>query len=146
MADADSRLGPVFEMVINGEYHWIAMADVAKLEISPPKDLRDLVWTVCIMTLSNGGMFPVLMPVRYPGAVESADPQVMLARKTDFRALTGEHVAGIGQRMLVTETDDAPLLEVRELQFDAALASSLAAAVTTDADPGSVSLSASEDG
>ncbi|MFK7943756.1 MAG: type VI secretion system accessory protein TagJ, partial [Paracoccaceae bacterium] len=131
-ADADTRLGPVLEMIINGEYHWIAMADIARLEINPPKDLRDLVWSVCILTLSNGGMLPVMMPTRYPGASESGDAQQMLARKTDFRPLSGEHVAGMGQRMLVTDTTDVPFLEVRSLEYDNALASSLAAAATED--------------
>lgn len=127
-ADADTRLGPVMEMIINGEYHWIAMSDIARLEINPPKDLRDLVWAACLLTLSNGGMFPVFLPVRYPGAVESGDPQKMLARLTDFRALAGEHVAGEGQRMLATDRTDVPILELRTLQCNAALASAMDAA------------------
>lgn len=131
-ADADTRLGPVMEMIINGEYHWIAMADVARLEISPPKDVRDLVWSACLLTLSNGGMFPVFLPVRYPGAVESGDPQQMLARMTDFRALSGDHAAGIGQRMLATDRIDVPILELRSLQFNAALASAMDAADDAD--------------
>lgn len=124
-ADADTRLGPVMEIIINGEYHWIAMADIARLEISPPKDVRDLVWATCLLTLSNGGTLPVFLPVRYPGAVESGDPQQMLARMTDFQALSGEHAAGIGQRMLATDRTDMPILELRSLQFNAALASAM---------------------
>ncbi len=127
-ADADTRLGPMLEIVLNGEYHWIAMADIAQLEINPPKDLRDLVWAVAIITLASGGKMPAFLPVRYPGAVETGDASVMLARTTDFRALQGEHAAGIGQRMLTTEAIDLPFLEVRDLSFDSAMAAAAAAA------------------
>lgn len=121
LADADTRLGPVMEIVLNGEYHWVAMSDIARIEIEPPKDLRDMVWAVCVLTLSNGGQMPAFIPARYPGAEKDDDPAVRLARKTDFAALHGEHAAGVGQRMLVTDQVDLPLLEIRELSFDAAM-------------------------
>ena len=44
IADADSRLGPVLEAVIDGKYYWIPFNRVAKVNISRPSDLRDLVW------------------------------------------------------------------------------------------------------
>lgn len=121
-ADADTRLGPVFELILNGEYHWMAMADVARLELSPPKKLHDLVWAIAILTLTNGGTFPVMMPVRYPGAAESGDAELMLARKTTFRALHADHAAGEGQRLFALGEVDLPLLEMTSLQFDAAMA------------------------
>ena len=135
-ADADTRLGPVAELMLNGEYHWIAFSDIAQLEMHPPQNLRDLVWSVCILTLLNGGTFPVFMPVRYPGAVESGDPALMLSRKTDFRALHGEHAAGEGQRMFATDADDRPVLEAKLLRFNAAMESALAAQSNPEPDDG----------
>ncbi|MEL6479162.1 MAG: type VI secretion system accessory protein TagJ [Pseudomonadota bacterium] len=121
-ADADTRLGPVFEMIINGEYHWIAMADVARLELHAPKNVRDLVWAVCILTLTNGASLPVFMPARYPGAAQSGDAGLILGRRTEWTALAGEHAAGHGQRLFATDTGDLPALELRDLSFDNAVA------------------------
>src|SRR5215471_7955454 len=44
IADADSRLGPVVEAVINGRYYWVPFSRLTGLEIEAPADLRDLVW------------------------------------------------------------------------------------------------------
>src|SRR5262245_60654104 len=44
IADADSRIGPVLEAVINGRYYWVPFSRLLKIEIDPPEDLRDLVW------------------------------------------------------------------------------------------------------
>jgi len=46
LSDADNRLGPVLEAVMNGEYHWIPFSAIATIKFEPPKDLRDVVWTV----------------------------------------------------------------------------------------------------
>ena len=67
LSDADNRFGPVLEAVMNGEYHWIPFSAIATIKFEPPKDLRDVVWTVGIITLTNGGEWPILMPTRYPG-------------------------------------------------------------------------------
>jgi type VI secretion system protein ImpE len=115
-ADADMRLGPVLEVIINGRYFWLPFTQVQSLEIEPPSDLRDTVWTAGTLTLVNGGELAALIPTRYPGSSE-ADPQAMLARATDFEDCGAETFIGIGQRLLATDTGDMPLLDLRELQI-----------------------------
>src|SRR5215510_10754510 len=44
IADADSRLGPVVEAIINGRYYWTPFSRIAKIAFEKPEDLRDLVW------------------------------------------------------------------------------------------------------
>src|SRR6185295_18740730 len=44
IADADSRLGPVLEAVINGRYYWVPFARLLKVQLEKPEDLRDMVW------------------------------------------------------------------------------------------------------
>jgi len=41
IADADSRLGPVLEAVINGRYYWVPFSRLAKIELEPPSDLLE---------------------------------------------------------------------------------------------------------
>ncbi|MHC4546326.1 MAG: type VI secretion system accessory protein TagJ, partial [Planctomycetota bacterium] len=44
IADADSRLGPVLEAIVDGKYYWVPFAAVKQIQIDPPTDLRDMVW------------------------------------------------------------------------------------------------------
>ena len=119
LSDADNRLGPVLEAVMNGEYHWIPFNAIATIKFEPPKDLRDVVWTVGIITLTNGGEWPILVPTRYPGSdtLAGADSAHALARQTDWSVLHDDHYKGIGQRMFATDEKDIALLDVRELTF-----------------------------
>ena len=120
LADADQRYGPVLEAVMDGAYHWIPFDAVAEIAFEPPRDLRDRVWTVGIMTLVNGGQWPILVPTRYPGSeiALGGEAEHALARRTDWSALYAEHYAGLGQRMFAAGDADLPLLDVRSIAFD----------------------------
>jgi type VI secretion system protein ImpE len=122
IADADPRLGPLLEMVVNGRYCWVPFSRVSRIALEAPTDLRDLVWLPGHATWANGGEAAVFLPTRYPGSEASADEAVVLARRTEWRDLGHELYLGLGQRMLVTDVGDHPLLEVRSLAFDAASA------------------------
>jgi type VI secretion system protein ImpE len=119
IADADSRLGPIFEVLLNGAYYWVPFERIRSVVIEPPSDARDLVWLPATFTWANGGEAMGLVPVRYPGSERSADDGLRLARKTEWLALgaDGENpqYAGLGQRVLTTNTDEIGLLDVREL-------------------------------
>jgi type VI secretion system protein ImpE len=117
IADADMRLGPVLEGIVNGRYTWIPFQHVQRIQIEEPVDLRDLVWAPAQVTWSNGGESVVLIPVRYPGSAASEDSSLRLARRTEWVELGAECFTGLGQRMLATDTDDYPLLGVREIAF-----------------------------
>ncbi len=115
IADADSRLGPVLEAVINGQYCWVPFTALAKLTIEAPADLRDLVWSAAHLEFSNGGSSVALVPTRYPGTAEQADSALRLARRTDWLELGASHFRGLGQRVLTTSAADVDLLQVREI-------------------------------
>ena len=55
LADADPRLGPVLEMVANGNYYWIPMHRIRSVRFEAPADLRDNVWMPVGLTLSTAG-------------------------------------------------------------------------------------------
>ena len=44
LADADSRLGPLLEAVIDGRYYLIPFHRIQQVELEAPQDLRDIVW------------------------------------------------------------------------------------------------------
>jgi type VI secretion system protein ImpE len=117
MADADGRLGPMLEAVVNARYYWIPYRRLKKIAIDRPSDLRDLVWTPCTLTLANGGETVALIPTRYPGSQEGEDP-IRLARQTTWTEAAPDTFLGLGQRLLATDQGEYPLLEVRTVVLE----------------------------
>lgn len=119
LADADMRLGPVLEAIVNGRYTWVPVHRLAEVRIEPPADLRDRVWTPVNLLFTNGGETVAFVPTRYAGT-PYADGGLALARRTDFaEAAPGLHV-GLGQRMFATDTGDLALMDLRRLTLSAA--------------------------
>lgn len=118
IADADPRLGPVLEAIINGRYYWVPLFRIHDLLIDEPADLRDLVWVPANFTWTNGGQAVGLIPTRYPGSHASDDPQIQMARKTDWVDQGDDLYLGLGQRMFTTDSDEYPILETRHIAFD----------------------------
>ncbi len=117
IADADSRLGPVLEAIIEGKYYWIPFCRIQKIETEPPADLRDLVWTPARFTWTNDGSAVGHIPSRYPGTDGSADNLLRLGRRTRWELEKGETYIGLGQRILATDADQYPLLECRTVEL-----------------------------
>jgi len=119
IADADSRLGPVLEVLLNGAYYWVPFERIQHIQVEAPADIRDLVWLPAQFTWSNGGEALGMLPVRYPGSHASSDGAIRLARKTEWQALADDQYAGLGQRVFATDSDELGILEVRELVLGA---------------------------
>jgi len=117
LSDADTRLGPIFEIMLNGNYYWVPISQVQKINIDPPTDLRDLVWLPVHYTWQNGGEGYGFMPTRYPGSENSSDSAIQLARKTIWEEPVSGIYRGYGQRLLASDQDDFPLLDIRDLAF-----------------------------
>jgi type VI secretion system protein ImpE len=117
IADADSRLGPILEVLLNGAYYWVPFHRITDIQFESPADLRDLVWLPAQFTWANGGQAVGFVPTRYVGTETAEDSALQLARKTEWASIGSEGFAGRGQRVLATSADEVPLLEVRELRL-----------------------------
>jgi len=117
IADADSRLGPVLEMILEGKYYWVPFYRIARIEIEKPSNLSDLVWLPARFTWSNGGAVSGHIPVRYPDTEKSDDDALRMARKTVWNEVAPGCSAGLGQRMLATDVSEYPLLECRTIEI-----------------------------
>lgn len=154
VADADMRLGPLLETVINGKYFWVPFASVAAIRAEDPADLRDAVWTPVTLGLRSGSEVVALIPTRYAGTTTAGSDAEKLARATSWHPLGAAEGAdgadgaadadavwvGRGQRVLATDAGDVALMDLRELIFEgaeaeaaAALAAAADAAASTDA-------------
>jgi type VI secretion system protein ImpE len=119
IADADQRLGPVLEAVVNGRYFWIPMQRIRRIELEAPVDLRDAVWSPASFTWTNGAQTVGLIPTRYDGTLGSGDDALLMARRTEWTGESAVGSRGLGQRMLVTDVGDHALMDVRLIEFDA---------------------------
>jgi type VI secretion system protein ImpE len=117
-SDADSRLGPVIEAVINGQYFWVPCTQIKSITIEAPADLRDMVWTPVHFVWVNGGETVGLIPTRYPLSDISEDNLIKLARKTEWQAQDETSYIGLGQRLFSTNVNDYALLDSREIKFN----------------------------
>lgn len=115
-ADADPRLGPVLEAIIDGRYVWIPYTRIRTIAIDPPADLRDQVWMPAQFTWANAGETVGFIPVRYPGTTDSADPALLLARSTQWLEQP-DWALPLGQRMIATDTSEHALLDIRRVEF-----------------------------
>lgn len=119
IADADPRLGPMLEAVINGRYFWVPFQNVAAIKLEAPADLRDLVWTPAYFTWVNGGETVGLIPTRYPDSQTSNDPALQLSHKTAWLEPDEGFYFGLGQRLWVSDAGDHALLDARLLRLGA---------------------------
>jgi type VI secretion system protein ImpE len=122
IADADMRLGPVCEAVINGRYYWVPFANMSRIDLDAPADLRDVVWMPAHLQFANGGEAVAVIPTRYPGSETADDTQIQMARKTTWRETAAGVFCGLGQRILTTDAGEHPLMDVRTILIDAAAA------------------------
>jgi type VI secretion system protein ImpE len=119
--DVDSDLGARLEVFGAGSYMWIAFEHISSITIEAPKRLRDTLWTPAF--IKTGSKFQgqelgeVLLPAIYPFSFTYPDESVWLGRQTLF-VEDGESTYPLGQKMLLVDGVEVPLLEVRSLEFD----------------------------
>ncbi|MBV9756166.1 MAG: virulence protein SciE type [Alphaproteobacteria bacterium] len=115
IADADQRLGPVLEAIVDGKYFWVPFQRLRTLDIEPPTDLRDQIWLPAHFVWENGGESYGFVPTRYPGSA-AAEPDLALARRTEWREQDGWSVC-VGQRMLATDGEEVAMMDLRRLEL-----------------------------
>lgn len=117
IADADSRLGPICEVLVNGQYCWLPFGDIKVMTIEKPQDLRDLVWIPISVQLKDESFYSGFIPTRYPGTELKASDELSLSRLTAWTNQGDEVWFGLGQRVLVSDVGEHPLLDIRKIEF-----------------------------
>jgi type VI secretion system protein ImpE len=117
LADADGRMGPMLEAIVNGHYYWIPFQQIQAIHIEEPADLRDVVWMPAYFTWQNSGETVGLIPTRYPDSENQPDSALKLARKTEWQEPDEGLFIGRGQRLLSSNNNDYALMDVREIIF-----------------------------
>jgi len=118
IADADPRLGPVLEVYVDGRYFWVPFMRVREMHLEPPEDLRDQVWMPARFIWSNQGEAVGFVPTRYPGSATAKNPAIAMSRLTEWHDVGEDWSLPLGQRMLVSDSEDVALMDVRQLTLE----------------------------
>jgi len=85
--------------------------------------VRDLIWIPAILKTGPQcgalDLGEVLVPALTPSAYRNADAMVRLGRQTIWEETDG-HVVPAGQKLLLVDGEEFPILEVRTLEFPVA--------------------------
>ena len=124
ITDADPRIGPRLELFAAGQYMWLPFEHVQSVRVEAPKKLRDLLWAPAMVrpneTFAGMEMGEVLLPVIAPLTWQESDSDIRLGRVTEWRELDGGEQVPVGQKLLLVDGEEFPILELRELEMAAA--------------------------
>jgi type VI secretion system protein ImpE len=119
--DGDPRIGARLEVFAAGQYTWIPWQHIASLKIEPPKRLRDLLWTPALLRTSEAfrgqELGEILLPALTPLSFDSTDDELRLGRATDWVEQPEGDFIPVGQKMLLVDGEQLPLLSIRELEI-----------------------------
>jgi type VI secretion system protein ImpE len=121
LADADPRIGARLEIFAAGQYTWIPLEQIASVRMQPPQRLRDLLWAPAAVRTSpefrGVELGEVLVPALAPLSWMHHDDDVRLGRVTSFDPLPAKGEAPVGQKLLLVDGQEFPILELRELDI-----------------------------
>jgi len=121
LTDGDPRIGARLEIFAAGQYTWIPLEQIASVRIAPPTRLRDLLWAPARVRTSSDfrgvELGEVLIPALAPLSWGHDDDEVRLGRRTEWQAIRVDAQAPIGQKLLLVDDEEFPLLELRELDI-----------------------------
>jgi type VI secretion system protein ImpE len=121
ISDGDPRIGSNLEVYAAGTYMWIPFGMITSIEIAPPKTLRDLCWLPAKIRTSDKfeerDLGEILLPVLTPFAWQHPDPAVRLGRSTVWEETAEGETLPAGQKILLADEEEWPLLELRSVQI-----------------------------
>ena len=121
LTDADPRVGSHLEVFAAGSYMWIPFGLLDSIEIAPPKRLRDLLWLPAKVRTSEKyeerELGEVLLPALTPFASRHGDSNVRLGRATLWEETADGETIPVGQKMLLADDDEFPILDIRSVKI-----------------------------
>lgn len=115
--DYDDRIGPVLELIVKDKYVWLPFEQIRSMDITPPKQLRDMLWASARIEALDGTIGEVYVPTLYPGTYNSENDQVRLGRMTDWKDLGEDLYAAAGLRLLLVDGEDKSLFDIKAVEF-----------------------------
>ncbi len=121
LTDADPRIGPRLEVFSAGQYMWMPLEHVQTVKMEGPKRLRDLLWIPAIVrpaeSFTGLEIGEALVPAIAPLTWQESEGELRLGRVTEWREAADGTEVPVGQKLLLVDGEEFPILELRELEI-----------------------------
>lgn len=118
--DYDDLVAPVLELIVKDRYVWLPFEQIKRMEIAPPKALRDLLWASARVEATDGTIGDVYAPSLYAGTSDNANDQVRLGRMTDWKQIGDGLFKSFGLRLFAFDGEEKSLFEAGAIEFNSA--------------------------
>jgi len=115
--DYDDFTAPVIELLLRDDYVWLPFAQLRRLEIAPPRYLRDLLWIPARFETDGGLTGEGYLPALYAGSNAHDDESVRLGRMTSWREAPDGLFIAAGRHIWLADEREIELPAVRTLEF-----------------------------
>jgi type VI secretion system protein ImpE len=113
--DADDRFASVLEAFCAGEYLWFAWEAIRKVALEPAGVLLDQLYRPATVTLRDGSVFAVTVPLVYP-ASHVSEGEFALGTETDLICPDNGPTRCIGGKLLLVGDEEVRLAERRMIE------------------------------
>ena len=108
LRDSDDRFASLFEVFLGRQYVWIPFEDVRTLRMEKSEHLLDLAFRSARLTLTDGTVHHVILPLLYPGSSREGD-DLALGELVDWTSADAGLVCGLGARVLTFGDEELDL-------------------------------------
>lgn len=115
--DYNDLTASVLEVFLKGEYLWIPLEFVKKIEIPERKNLRDIYWAQATIKMRDGTNGEIHIPSLYADTLKHDDKEIRLGKATDWIDAGGEIYRGAGTRMFWFDGESVPITGIQSIEF-----------------------------
>ena len=115
--DYDDFTGSVLELIVKDKYVWLPFEQIKSIRISPPRQLRDMIWASARVEALDGTIGEVYIPTLYALTGKSENDQTRLGRQTDWKKIGEELYMAEGLRLFLIDGEDKTLFEATPIEF-----------------------------
>jgi type VI secretion system protein ImpE len=115
--DYDDFVAPFLELIVKDKYVWLPLEQIKSIQLSPPKQLRDMIWASARIEATDGTIGEVYLPSLYYGTNAAENDQVRLGRMTDWKQLRDDLYMAQGLRLFLVDGQDKTLFEISPLEL-----------------------------
>ncbi|HXQ70818.1 MAG TPA: type VI secretion system accessory protein TagJ [Pyrinomonadaceae bacterium] len=115
--DYDDFVAPVLELIVKDKYVWLPFEQIKRMEIAPPKTLRNLLWANARVEAMDGTIGEVYVPSLYAGTSDNENDQTKLGRNTDWKQLADDLYRSFGLRLFAVDGEETSFFEATVVEF-----------------------------
>lgn len=117
----DSRLPGVLEIAEGGDYAWLWLGAVSRIEMQGgAKNLTEVMWIPARVFLTDGGVRSASIFGLYPGTELSEDPMAVLGKATEWDESLETLSLGRGGQLFDIDDQPVPFQQIRLIEFETA--------------------------